>query len=40
MKPNENQQNSTMKFIRLFALFMLGCGLIFGVLSLVAYLFK
>jgi hypothetical protein len=30
---DENQKDSTKKFIRLFVFFMLGCGLVFIVLS-------
>ena len=31
---DENQKDSTKKFIRLFIFFMIGCGLIFLILSL------
>lgn len=37
---NEDQKNSAKRFLKLFVSFMLGCGLVFGILSLVTYLLR
>ena len=40
MSLTENPKGSAKKFVRMFIAFMIGCGLIFAVLSLIVYILK
>lgn len=40
MSLTENPKDSAKKFIRMFVAFMVGCGLIFALLSLIVYVLK
>lgn len=40
MSLTENPKDSAKKFIRMFVAFMIGCGFIFALLSLIVYVLK